>query len=385
MTNQTTKQAKLPPLCPAQSFKFPWVLRTGCLLLLGSLVFAGCGGGGESSPLTDVTAPTVSSTSPLSGLSNIATTTAITAIFSEAIATSTITTGTFTLSNGATGTVAYNATTKVATFTPSASLLFGTTYTATITGGGAGVKYVAGNPLASNYIWSFTTAVAPPSAPTGLSATAGNGQVTLTWSPNASTENVTSYTLYMATVTGVTAASTSLSGYMVHTGVTSPYIHTGLMGGTTYYFVLTATNAGGESGLSDEATATPTGFVAQAYLKAPNAGANDLFGWSVAVSGDTVAVGAYLEDSNQTTITNGTTTNADGGAGNAGAVYIFRRMGVTWVHEAYLKAPNAEASDNFGISVAVSGDTMAVGAFGEDSNQTSVSYTHLTLPTTPYV
>jgi hypothetical protein len=111
----------------------------------------------------------------------------------------------------------------------------------------------------------------------------------------------------------------------------------------------------------------------EAYLKAPNAEASDLFGYSVAVSGDTVAVGAYYEDSNQTTITNGTTVSTDNSAFNAGAVYIFRRTGVTWAHEAYLKAPNAEASDYFGHSVAVSGDTVAVGAYQEASNQTTIT------------
>ena len=103
-----------------------------------------------------------------------------------------------------------------------------------------------------------------------------------------------------------------------------------------------------------------TDFIAQAYLKAPNVDPDDNFGYSVAVSGDTVAVGAIYEDSNQTTITNGPTASADNSATNAGAVYIFRRTGVTWAQEAYLKAPNAGASDQFGISVAVSGDTVAV-------------------------
>ena len=66
-------------------------------------------------------------------------------------------------------------------------------------------------------------------------------------------------------------------------------------------------------------------WVQEAYLKAPNAEAYDSFGSSVAVSGDTVAVGAYNEDSNQTTITNGVTASADNTASSAGAVYIFVR------------------------------------------------------------
>ena len=86
-----------------------------------------------------------------------------------------------------------------------------------------------------------------------------------------------------------------------------------------------------------------------------------------------MAVGAFLEASNQTTIINGTTASADDSAPDAGAVYIFRRTGVTWAQEAYLKAPNAEAGDLFGISVAVSGDTVAVGGYQEDSNQITIT------------
>jgi hypothetical protein len=113
--------------------------------------------------------------------------------------------------------------------------------------------------------------------------------------------------------------------------------------------------------------------VAQAYLKAPNASTNNRFGTSVAVDGDTVVVGAYAEESNQTTITNGSTASADHSAAGAGAAYVFRRTGSSWVQEAYLKAPNAEANDGFGFSVAVYGDTVVVGAIKESSNQTTIT------------
>ena len=99
----------------------------------------------------DTTAPTVSSTSPASGATGIAINTSITATFSETIDTSTITTATFTV-GGATGTVTYSGTT--ATFTPSSNLSYSTTYTATLT---TGVKDSAGNAMAANYTWSFTT------------------------------------------------------------------------------------------------------------------------------------------------------------------------------------------------------------------------------------
>jgi hypothetical protein len=93
----------------------------------------------------------------------------------------------------------------------------------------------------------------------------------------------------------------------------------------------------------------------------------------VAISGDTIVVGASWEDSSQTTITNGPTASADNSATNAGAVYVFRRTGTTWAQEAYLKAPNAEAQDLFGDSVAISGDTIVVGASWEDSSQTTIT------------
>jgi uncharacterized protein YcgI (DUF1989 family) len=116
----------------------------------------------------------------------------------------------------------------------------------------------------------------------------------------------------------------------------------------------------------------------EAYLKPPNMESGDIFGTSVAISGDTIVVGASSEDSNQTTITNGLAPVGVNGASAAGAAYVFKRSGTTWTNEAYLKAPNAEANDNFGISVSISGDTIIVGATGESSNQTTITSGTLT-------
>jgi len=102
----------------------------------------------------------------------------------------------------------------------------------------------------------------------------------------------------------------------------------------------------------------------QAYIKASNTGANDYFGQSVAISGDTVVIGAWAEDSNATSV-NG--NQSDNSAADSGAAYIFVRNGTTWIQQAYLKASNAGAGSGFGSSVAVSGDTIAIGAPGEDS------------------
>ncbi len=105
----------------------------------------------------------------------------------------------------------------------------------------------------------------------------------------------------------------------------------------------------------------------QAYAKASNTGASNYFGTSVALSGDTLAVGAYLEESAATGVGG---NQADNSAAGSGAVYIFTRTGTTWAQQAYLKASNTAAYDFFGIQLALSGDTLAVGAFGEDSAAT---------------
>lgn len=108
----------------------------------------------------------------------------------------------------------------------------------------------------------------------------------------------------------------------------------------------------------------------QAYLKASNPGATDNFGCSVAVYGDTVVVGAYEEDSSATGV-NG--NQSDNSAGNSGAAYVFVRSGGTWTQQAYLKASNTGSSDRFGWSVAISGDTIVIGARNEDSNATGIN------------
>lgn len=95
------------------------------------------------------------------------------------------------------------------------------------------------------------TPVAPaPAAPTGLSATAGSGQVALTWTAVSS---ATSYNVYYSTATGVTTAKgTKVAGI-----TNAAYTVTGLTNGTPYFFIVTAVNTGGESPASAQASATP--------------------------------------------------------------------------------------------------------------------------------
>ncbi|NOX75785.1 MAG: integrin [Gammaproteobacteria bacterium] len=141
-----------------------------------------------------------------------------------------------------------------------------------------------------------------------------------------------------------------------------------------------ASNASGVGGNQADNTAASSGAVyvfsrsgslwtQQAYFKASNTDAGDWFGIALSLSsdGNTLAVGAWLEASN----TSGVGSNqADNTAEGSGAAYIFTRSGSTWSQQAYLKASNSDAGDRFGIALSLSGDgkTLAVGAFGEDSN-----------------
>ena len=114
----------------------------------------------------------------------------------------------------------------------------------------------------------------------------------------------------------------------------------------------------------------------EAYLKASNAEAGDQFGWTTAISGDTIVIGAGKEDSVATGI-NG--DESDNTAAESGAAYVFVRNGGIWTQSTYLKASNTGPGDKFGahpptlsFGVAVDGDTIAVGAVDEDSSATGI-------------
>jgi len=96
-----------------------------------------------------------------------------------------------------------------------------------------------------------------------------------------------------------------------------------------------------------------TTWTEQQKLLASDGAAGDFFGSSVSVSGDTVVVGAYVDDT-------------PGGV-NAGSAYVFVRSGTTWTEEQKLLASDGAANDLFGYSVSVSGDTAAVGAHLNDT------------------
>ncbi len=108
-----------------------------------------------------------------------------------------------------------------------------------------------------------------------------------------------------------------------------------------------------------------------AYLKASNTGAGDRFGSAVSISGVTVAVGAPREDSG----TAGVNPASNEESTDSGAAYVFVMNGNTWSQQAWFKASNPGAGDEFGSSVSVSRDALVVGAPKEDSGSAGINST----------
>ncbi|PKL83504.1 MAG: hypothetical protein CVV24_04645 [Ignavibacteriae bacterium HGW-Ignavibacteriae-3] len=216
-----------------------------------------------------ITPPTVISTDPVNLATGVALNKQIIASFSKIMDASTITTATFTLIQGTTfvaGTVSYAGIT--ATFAPSSNLIPNTLYTATIT---TGAKDLAGNTLASNFVWSFTTAATPytvtlSSIPAlGGTATGGGtfnsgSSVTVTAAPNAGytftnwTENgiaVSATANYQFTISGNRTLVANFSAVVVQYTVTLS--SNPLLGG-----IVTQSGSGPyNSGSSVTVTATP--------------------------------------------------------------------------------------------------------------------------------
>jgi fibronectin type 3 domain-containing protein len=93
-----------------------------------------------------------------------------------------------------------------------------------------------------------TTEPVPPSAPSNVSAAAGDAQVTIGWD---TVTGAVSYNLYWKNSAGVTTADAVLPE------VTPPFVHAGLTNGTAYFYAVTALDANGESAVSSEVSATP--------------------------------------------------------------------------------------------------------------------------------
>jgi fibronectin type 3 domain-containing protein len=111
----------------------------------------------------------------------------------------------------------------------------------------------AGESAASVQVAATTLGATPPpttapAAPTGVSAVGGALQVTVSW---PAVTGAASYNVYWSTATGVTTSTGTRIA-----GVSSPFVHTGRIASTAYFYIVTAVNSAGESGPSGQTTAT---------------------------------------------------------------------------------------------------------------------------------
>jgi hypothetical protein len=112
-------------------------------------------------------------------------------------------------------------------------------------------------------------------------------------------------------------------------------------------------NAGGsDAGSAYVFVRSGTVWTQQAKLTPTDPGGNDWLGSAVAIDGDTIVVGAQRDD--------------NAGGQNAGSAYVFVRSGTVWTQQAKLTASDGAAQDRFGIAVALQGDTAVIGAEGDD-------------------
>ena len=235
----------------------------------------------------------------------------------------------------------------------------------------------------------------PPDAPANLEATVGDGLVVLSWDDplddyitkyQYSTDSGTSYN--NIALTAIDSSETGKFKYTVES----------LANGETYNLAVRAVNSAG-NGATDTKTAVmmptaPTGFTArprdqrvelgwddpgnttiteyqlmqlaeESGLTADDGAKNDRFGVSVAVDGNTAVVGAF-----QPTYTD-PDTSLDVSRPGAAYVYIKDSNGA-WSQQAKLTASDGADGDEFGSSVAVDGDTVVVGARGDDLDKGAI-------------
>ncbi len=124
-----------------------------------------------------------------------------------------------------------------------------------------------------------------------------------------------------------------------------------------------------DDGWDNQNGTDPVDLTDPAKLTAPNAAVEDEFGYSVAVDSNTVVVGAYSDDSTDTD---------DNPVANSGSAYVFTKPSSGgWVSTstaATLTATDAAAGDEFGSSVAVDGNTVVVGASGDDGQSETLDF-----------
>lgn len=221
----------------------------------------------------------------------------------------------------------------------------------------------------------LTSCSAPPSAPL-LSMSFGLKEFQFNWTAVAEADH------YRLLVSPDGSAVFTQVGGNLSASVTSTTVPVAvhLYAWETSRYVLEACNIDGCT-RSDEVSPMDGMLDTIGYVKASNsdvddqfAGGSVIYGLSAAISrdGHTMAVTSIFEDSAATGIDGDQTDNS---ALDAGSAYIFHRDDSGWAQQAYVKASNTDSSDQFGYSVALSGDgdTLAVGANMEASNANSIN------------
>jgi hypothetical protein len=228
----------------AASTTYTATITTGAKDLAGNALASNYAWSFTTAAVPNTTAPTVTSTDPANNATGVALNRKIAATFSEAMDPLTITTVTFTLNQGVTpitGTVAYVGFT--ATFSPLSNLAASTTYTATIT---TGAKDLAGNALASSFVWSFTTGTAlDTTPPTVISTDPGNGAtgVALNKKVGATfSETMDPLTITTSTFT-LQQGATNVPGTVTYLGTTATFSPASNLASSTTYTATVTTGA----------------------------------------------------------------------------------------------------------------------------------------------
>jgi hypothetical protein len=198
--------------------------------------------------------PTVTAVVPANGSTNVPISQALGVTFSEAMDPATITTATITLtSSGGAVTGVVTSSGAGATFTPSSPLAYNTVYTATVT---TGAQDLAGQPLASNYVWSFTTTTPPPAVISTIPLNSATGVpvnqvISATFNEAVKCASLAS----PATVVSVTGPrTTSVAGTVACSGAVATFTPADYLAFNTVY---TATITNGPQSLAGRKRITP--------------------------------------------------------------------------------------------------------------------------------
>ncbi len=188
------------------------------------------------------------------------------------------------------------------------------------------------------------------------------GEFSITFSASDGTNTATAisaFTLVFAYTWSSTTQQQKLVASDAQAGDRFGY-STSISGDTVVVGAYAEDTGGADAGAAYIFTRSGTTWSQQAKLQASDKAANDRFGWSVAISGDTVVVGAYYEDT---------------GGSNAGAAYVFTRSGTTWSQQQKIQSSDKAANDQFGSAVAIEDNTIIVGAHVEGGTGAAYVFT----------